>query len=243
MMKVLLTGAAGRIGQTLLPSFQEAYALRTFDRVPVEGDPDAIIGDVADREAVRRAVDGVDVVVHLAANPSGRATFDELLGPNLIGVNNVIHESSEARVRRVVFASTCQTVTGYPPDRERIDETVYPRPESVYGATKTFGELVGCWYHDNRGLEFVAVRIGAFQKNDSPGLRRDTRYRQVWLSPADAIQIFHKAVETPGVGLLIVSATSQTEFEHLSLQKARDVLGYEPHDNLSHIPITPGRAT
>lgn len=64
---VLLTGAAGGVGtlmRELLPPY--GYRLRLFDQRPVDGEPDAITAELADTEALREAVDGVDAIVHLA---------------------------------------------------------------------------------------------------------------------------------------------------------------------------------
>ena len=64
---VLLTGAAGGLGtlmRNLLPAF--GYELRLLDLRPIEGDPDAVTADLADKKAVREAVRGVEAIIHLA---------------------------------------------------------------------------------------------------------------------------------------------------------------------------------
>jgi NAD+ dependent glucose-6-phosphate dehydrogenase len=83
--RILLTGAAGRIGQALLADLIDEFEFVPFDRVPIEGWPSAVVGDITDRAALSGAVAGVDAVVHLAANASKHATFDELRAANIDG--------------------------------------------------------------------------------------------------------------------------------------------------------------
>ncbi len=91
-----------------------------------------------------------------------------------------------------------------------------PRPSSLYGATKVFGEVLGRYYHDRWGIEFVGIRIGWFQPYDSPLLRKEPGARNIWLSPGDAVRLFGRAIEKENVGYALVFGTSITQFERLS---------------------------
>ena len=106
-----------------------------------------------------------------------------------------------------------------------------PSPITTYGVTKVFGEILGRHYHDQRGLEFIAIRIGAFQPYDSQWLKAERGPHNVWLSPKDLVQILTLAIEKEGIGYEVVNATSKPRREHLSLDEARAVLGYEPVDD------------
>lgn len=113
---VLLTGAAGGLGtlmRELLPRY--GYELRLFDMRPAEGAPDAIVGDLGDRDAVREAVRGVDAVVHLAGI-SLEASFDKILKANIEGTYHLYEAAREEGVRRIVFASSNHAV-GHTPVR------------------------------------------------------------------------------------------------------------------------------
>lgn len=235
-LKVLLTGAAGMIGQQVLKPLQEAFELRTFDRRPVPGDPQALIGRLEDRASLRPALKGIEVVIHLAANPHGGAAIEDLIGPNVLGLDYLFQECRAARVRRVVFASTCQTVLNYPQDR-MVEVTDPVRPCSVYGASKVFGEALGRFYHDCHGLEFVGLRIGGFAEYPPRPSKTNWGLNALWLSPPDAAQVLRLAAERPGVKFLIAFATSRCDPEYLSLKPAREGLGYEPHDDVrQHYP-------
>ena len=222
------------MGPHLVPAFQEHYDLRTFDLRPVPGDPDAIVGDLQDFGALKRAMGGVEVLVHLAATSDEAPFLEKLVPNNVVGLYNAYQAALEAGVRRIVFASTAQTVSAYPGGR-RIEIEDPPRPGTLYGATKVFGEVLGRWYHDKRGMEFVGIRIGAFQPYDSDLFQKHAWARELCLSPRDAARLFRCAVEKERVGYALVFGTSITERERLSLRPARELLGYEPQDDIADI--------
>jgi uronate dehydrogenase len=231
-LKVLLTGAGGRIGPHLLPSFRERYELRVLDRNPIPDFPDTIIADLSDKEVLKQALEGVDVLVHLAA-ASDEAPFLEVLLPNnIIGLHNIFEAAREAGVRRIVFASTVQAVGFYPKDHKVVLSDP-PRSVSAYGVTKVFGETLGRWYHDKYKMEFVAIRVGAFQPYDSQLLRDYQGFRDVWLSPNDCAGLLHRAIEKTEVGYALVFGTSITAIEFLDRAPMKELLDFEPQDDVN----------
>jgi nucleoside-diphosphate-sugar epimerase len=229
-VNVLLTGPSGRLGPHLVAPFRERYQLRTFNLAP-SPEPNSYIGDLSKIEPLREAMRGCEVVVHLAAT-SDEAPFVEKLVPNnVIGLYNVLEAARLEKVRRVVFASSIHAMSFNLKGQETPVETdELPRPGTLYGATKVLGETLGRWFHDTHQLEFVALRIGAFQPYDSPWLA-ENKASDIWLSPRDAATLFQKAIEAPGIGYAIVNGTSKTTRERMSLQSAQDLLGYEPADD------------
>ena len=234
--KVLLTGAGGRIGPHILPTFADRFDLRVLDKHPVAGFPDTIIADLSDKAVLVEAMQGIDTVVHLAAQ-SDEADFVSVLVPNnVVGLWNTFDAAREAGVKRIVFASTVQAVDGYPRE-QTVEITDPPRPVSLYGATKALGEIMGRWYFDKHGVEFVGVRIAAWQDAATPWLRQAGGHiRSVWVSPRDGTEVLRRAVETPDVGYALVFATSRCNPQRLSLAPMREVLGYEPQDDIADIP-------
>ncbi len=135
--KILITGAAGRIGGYLATAWRDRYDLVLTDIRALEdtrGLP-FIQADLADLAAVEAACQGVDTVVHMGANPSPHATLEALLPPNIIGVYNVFEAARRAGCRRVVSASSIHAVFGYPADVQ-VHGSMPPRPRDLYGATK-----------------------------------------------------------------------------------------------------------
>ena len=234
-MRVLLTGPSGRLGPHLVEPFRARYDLATFDLAPSE-QPDSFVGDLSAIEPLRAAMRGADVVVHLAATSDEAPFVERLLGPNVVGIYNVLEAARLEKVRRVVFASSGQAVGRAARDENGVlrETDVLPRPHTIYGATKVWGETLGRHYHDKHGLEFIAIRIGAFEPYDSPKLARQGM-RDIWLSPRDAVELFQRAIETPDVGYAIVNGTSICAHPRFSLRSAREVLGYQPREDSSMI--------
>ncbi|MEU6345524.1 NAD(P)-dependent oxidoreductase [Streptomyces sp. NPDC046977] len=225
---ILLTGAAGGLGtlmRELLPA--HGYDLRLFDVAPVEGAPEAIIADLADRKALREAVRGVDAIVHLAAI-SLESSFEKILRANIEGTYHLYEAAREEGVRRVVFASSNHAV-GFTP-RPVGDDPLIPvdtprRPDTFYGLSKGFGEDLAQLYWDLHGLETVSVRIGSCFREPT-----SVRMLSVWMSPEDGARLFHAALTAEGVGHTVVYGSSANTRLWWDLSGAR-ALGYEPRDD------------
>ncbi|QIK09389.1 NAD(P)-dependent oxidoreductase [Streptomyces sp. Je 1-4] len=225
---VLLTGAAGGLGtlmRELLPPY--GYRLRLFDQRPVEGAPDAITAELADTEALREAVHGVDAIVHLAGI-SLEARFEKILRANIEGTYRLYEAARAAGVRRVVFASSNHAVgfTPRPADGSGAIPVDTPRrPDTYYGLSKGFGEDLASLYWDLHGIETVSVRIGScFPEPTS------VRMLSIWLSPADCARLLDAALTAPGVGHTVVYGSSANTRLWWDLSTAR-ALGYTPQDD------------
>ncbi|MFJ7042730.1 NAD-dependent dehydratase [Streptomyces sp. JV178] len=230
---VLLTGAAGGLGtlmRELLPAY--GYELRLLDLLPVEGEPDAIAADLADKEALREAVRGVDAIIHLAGI-SLEAPFEKILRANIEGTYHLYEAARQEGVPRIVFASSNHAV-GFTP-RPLGDPPLDPgalipidtprRPDTFYGLSKSFGEDLAQFYWDKYGLETVSVRIGScFPEPTS------VRMLSVWMSPADGARLFHAALTAEDVGHTVVYGSSANTRLWWDLTTAR-ALGYEPRDD------------
>jgi uronate dehydrogenase len=230
-LKVFLTGATGRVGRVFAPAFRELYRLRSLYRRPAPDDPTAVLGDLQDRDTLRSAMDGCDVLVHLAAVSRDAPFVEDLVPANIVGAYNIFDAAKEAGVRRIVYASTCHVVH-VRTATHTVDADAPLQPDSLYGASKAFGEVLGRFYHDRFGIEFAAIRIGWLLPYDDPELRTNDFKRRIWLSHRDGIALFRLAIEKPGIGCAVVHGTSLTSEEILSLRSARDLLGYDPQDDV-----------
>jgi len=232
---VLVTGAAGNVGGRVLAGLRRHFAVRAFDRVPVAGDATAHFGDLADRAAVDRAVAGIDTVVHLGACPSMDADFmRDLLKPNVEGLWHMLDAARLAGVKRFVFASSCNVAFGAKELTQLTPETMHVF--NPYGATKALGEVLGRWFFDTHGMEFLAVRIGYFSgRYAEPGLQQ-LFLRRIWLGPRDCARFFQLAVSAPPFGYGVVYACSRAPENYLDLSTARQLIGYEPEED---VPVPP----
>lgn len=232
---VLLTGAAGRIGTAFRIAHGHDYRFRLADlqpeslnETPGEGH-EARWLDAADAAACAAACAGIDTVVHLAADPSPEAGWeDSLLDNNIRGVVNIFRAASEAGCRRVIFASSVHAVGGYPPG-EPIADDAPPQPTNLYGASKAFGEAVAATYAA-AGLSGIAIRIGAY---DAPWFyeERDPRAAAAYVSARDLNQLLVRCIETPGVSYAVVAGVSANHPNRFNLRQTRALLGYAPVDD------------
>jgi uronate dehydrogenase len=226
--RVLLTGAAGRIGTCLRTGLRPGLReLRLSDRATLRAEHDAetvVAADLADREAVARAAEGVDAVVHLGGEP-GEADLEALLDPNVRGVFHVLDAARRAGVRRVVLASS-NHVTGFYAAGVPLKGGEPVRPDSLYGVTKAFGEALGRMYVDKFGLEVVCLRIGTFGERPTTA-----RHLATWLSPGDTVRLVSACLRAPSpLGFAVLYGASANTRGWWDLGPARR-LGYAPQDD------------
>ncbi|MDI2591533.1 NAD(P)-dependent oxidoreductase [Pseudomonas sp. 681] len=243
-LNVLLTGACGRIGKTFFEASKDRYTFVLADRIEpdfaVEAPHRFVRLDLADPAAVGAALEGIDVIVHLAGIPHATATFDELLPNNILATTYLFEAAANAGCKRLVFASSAQTIEGYPVDRQ-ITPGMQVMPANLYGVSKCYGEALCAFYAAKRGLSTIAIRIGAFEFPERHELT-NARDLSAWLSPRDAVQLLQKAVEVEGVQHLIAHGISNNRFKRLDLSETTRVLGYQPMDDAFQtfdIPIAP----
>lgn len=236
--RVLVTGAAGRIGTAFRTRFGDEYALRLVDRreIAEPAGHEALNADLVDLDTARRACERVDTILHLAAEPSPSATFYETLLPlNIQMTYNLFHAAAEQGCRRLIFASSIHAVNAYP-----LDYQIHPqdpiRPGDLYGVTKCFGEALCSYYADREGLSCIAVRIGTFGTREAVAESGDSRQLSLWVSHDDLCQLFHRCIEAPDdLRFLIVQGVSDNQFKPMDISNARQILGYEPRDNAFEI--------
>lgn len=231
--KVLVTGGCGKIGSYFVRFAADQYMIRVVDKVG--WDPkslgsfsgESVIADLQDPQACRQACEGMDMVIHLAAEPSPTAGFeDSLLGNNIIATYNMFRAAREAGCRRFIFASSVHAVAAYPPDVQ-IKVNMPVRPRNLYGVSKCFGEALAAYFAFNEGLPAIVLRIGAYVFPERP---RDLlpAEQDAFLSPADFNHLLIKCLETPDITFAIAHAISDNKFKRLDLTETREILGYQP---------------
>ncbi|MFD1626816.1 NAD-dependent epimerase/dehydratase family protein [Azospirillum griseum] len=235
-MLLLMTGAGGAVATALTPRLTAlGYRLRFSDRVRPAGlpdDADFVAAELTDEAAVFRACDGVDAVLHLGAI-SSEDSFERILEVNIRGSHHVFEGARRAGNRRVIFASSNHAIGMYPRSLT-IDETAAPRPDSYYGLSKAYGELLARFYWDKHGLESACLRIGSSEHKPS-----QKRHLSTWLSHDDFAHLIDRCLKAEGLGAAIfygVSANSQRWWRDQSAQ----TIGYHPQDNAEACAGLPG---
>jgi NAD+ dependent glucose-6-phosphate dehydrogenase len=137
-----------------------AFTLVDIRPTPNPGDHESHTADLSDLETVRTLCEGIDTVVHMAADPRTYAEFyADLLDANFKATYNIFRAAKDAGCRRVIFASSVNAVFGYPGSRQ-VRTTDAPMPGNVYGASKAFGESLGAYFGLVEGLSTLCIRIG-----------------------------------------------------------------------------------
>lgn len=230
--KVLVTGAAGYVARHIIPTLGRESDLRLLDIREI--DPalggDQVRADITSYEAMLDACAGIDTVVHLAAEPSLHASFEQLLQPNLVGVYNMFEAARQLGCSRVVFASSINTIMAYP-QGFGITPDMPVNPSNVYGAAKCFGEALARHYA-NLGLSSICVRIGQIREmTDSFETEPGEEYDGAWISTRDLAGLFESCVSAENIEFEVVHGQSLHARPRMSIESTCAVLGYTPRDD------------
>jgi uronate dehydrogenase len=227
MKKLVLTGAAGRLGSYLRePLTKLCDGLITTDLADDIGTlypgETYVKADLSSLDAMLKVLEGADMVVHFGAI-GDEAPWDDILQSNIIGAYNVWEAAYRCGVKRVVYASSVHAV-GMHKKTDTIGLDVPHRPDTYYGLAKCFSEDLASLYGDKRGVESVCMRIfSCAQANNARSIG-------TWLSYDDLIHLVERSVDSPVVGFSIVYGISDNDRAVVDNTKAGH-LGYRPKDN------------
>jgi uronate dehydrogenase len=229
-VRVLVTGAAGSIGQVVTVGLVDrGHDVVAFDRVPA---PDGLglpwhTGDCADADAVASvfAAEALDGVVHLAGHPD-EASLPDSLTSHTITTAALLDAMVEHGVRRFVYAGSNHAVGRTPRPRDgEVTVDHRPRPDTFYGVGKVAAEALMSLYADRYGLDVVSCRIGSFGPEPTT-----VRQLSTWLSPDDCVRMFEASLTAPAPGYAVLYGISRNTRAWWDLAPGR-ALGYEPQDD------------
>lgn len=187
--------------------------------------------DLADLDAARQACDGMDTVIHLAADPRTTAEFyKDLLDPNFKATFNMYRAAADAGCKRLVFASSVNAVAAYPHERQ-VRVTDAPCPLNVYGASKAFGESLGAYFAHIEGLSNISIRIGAVGDLRDLDVNAPDHLRAIYVTYRDLCHLLDRCVETPDIQYAVVHGVSKNARNWLDLTETSRLLDYHPVDD------------
>jgi uronate dehydrogenase len=225
--RLLLTGAAGRLGTELRRGLAPICAkLRVTDRVEIKNlqpNEEAVICELADQDAILEATKDVDAIVHFGGAPNEKP-WEEILNSSIRGSYHIYEGARKNGVKRVVYASSVHAI-GYHAIEDQIDASAPHRPDSLYGVSKCFVEDLGRLYWDKFGIESVALRI--FSSFDEFSDRR-----QLWsmLTFDDCIRLVEASLTAPRAAFSIVFGISNNKHKMVSNRLAAHI-GFDPQDS------------
>jgi nucleoside-diphosphate-sugar epimerase len=205
--RILVTGGSGHLGTAAMARLAETAEAIAFDLVPPRQDAPFIRGSVLDLEALRRAMAGIDVLVHVAAIPNPRDKPAEIVfDTNVRGAWHAFHAAAEAGVgKAVLISSECATGLCYqkgerPPDYLPIDEDHPLRPDEVYGLSKVAAETVAASFARSGRMDVAVLRplFVLFPHNHPEIAERGGLYHRDlwgWVEPADVAAAIAAAIE------------------------------------------------
>lgn len=227
VMRVLITGAAGKIGTALRNGLAGRYPLLrlcdTRDLGIARSGEETATADLTDPASATRVTAGMDAVVHLAG-VAHEDSWERILPNNIAATYNLFEAARESGVKRILFASSNHTV-GYYPARREVGIDVPPRPDSRYAVSKVLGEALGRLYADKFGVSVICLRIGSFRR--APESRRQLA---TWISPRDMVQLAIRSLETPNIHFAVYYGISANRRRRLT-DDAATVIGFKPMDD------------
>jgi nucleoside-diphosphate-sugar epimerase len=227
-MRILITGSSGHLGEALVRELGgEGHDVVGLDIL--SADTTTVTGSISDRGAVRRAIEGMDAVIHAATlHKPHVATHSKqkFVDTNITGTLTLLEEAVRAEVSRFVFTSTTSSFgNALRPEQPNaavwVTEDLAPIPRNIYGVTKTAAEDICQLVAEEHGLPCVVLRTSRFfpEADDMKHTMDDFAdanikaneylYRRVDI--ADVVSAHRCALERApqiGFGRFIISATT-----------------------------------
>jgi len=271
-MDVLVTGGAGRVGTAITDHLadRDDYSFTSLDLDP-HPDPavESVGGDAREAETVREHLEGTDAVVHLAHVPMDEGgPWERTIGwseghaENLRLHATVVGAAVDTGVDSLIYASSNHAVGMYEvlnapdiygPDTDlEVDHTVAPRPDSMYGTEKVYGEGLCHLAADAHGVRAYALRIcsvrdeahdhpygdaeagveaGRFERGSDDYDEQVARMKSMWQSRRDLAHMVDRCLQDDTVSFDVFYGVSDNDRRWFDIDHACEVIGYDPQDD------------
>ncbi len=230
MKKLLITGGFGKIAKHFVQSFNHKYEItvadivtnnETFsDNVQIEK------ADLMDFSACLKLCAGIDTVIHLAGIVDPVSESDEILETNIKTTQNIFKAAVASKCKRVIFASSAQTIESYPTDIQ-VNKNMLVKPKNIYGVSKCFGEALAAYHAYNNGLPSICLRIGAYEF-PRDFTKMNARDLSAFLHPDDFNQLLIGCIETKDIQHEVLNAISNNRYKRLDITESKEKVGYAP---------------
>ena len=230
MKKILVTGGFGKIGKHFIQNFAHKYEITAADiitekdvftdNVRVEK------ADLMDFSLCLKLCEGIDTVIHLAGIVDPISESDEILETNIKTTQNIFKASVKSKCKRLIFASSAQTIESYPTDIQ-VNKNMLVKPKNIYGVSKCFGEALAAYHSHNNGISAICLRIGAYEfpKDFTEMNARDL---SAFLHPDDFNQLLIGCIETENIKHEVLNAISDNRYKRLDITESKEKVGYAP---------------
>ncbi|MDO6564534.1 NAD(P)-dependent oxidoreductase [Amphritea sp. 1_MG-2023] len=240
--RVVVTGGAGRVGGYVVRQLLKSYEVVIADLVAGESGVEYIEADVMDLPALRKAFEGADAVVHLAAlDYDWNCAPEKYIDVNVRGTWHVLQAASEVNVQKVVLCSSVSACglsemrSDWKPTRLPIDETHENKPVQAYSVSKIVMEQMAKSFVDGTDMDVICLRPLAVVLDetleqyiefvDAP----DRHWLFYYVTAEDVATAFDCALKAEGLrfGTFFLSA-DDTSHPKPTLEWYADVIGVLP---------------
>lgn len=227
MKRLLITGASGGLGSVCrerLPHMADILRLSARKDIGPAAEHEEIVPcDLSDREAVENLVEGCDGIIHMGGQPN-EAPWEVVRNSNIDGMFNLYEAARIHGVKRIFFASSNHAI-GFYEQSQKLDANSPPKPDSLYGVSKVFGEALASMYYDKFGIETARVRIGS-----SFPEAQNHRMLSTWFSYDDLILLIERVFTVSRLGCPIIYGVSDNDCTWWDNSEV-GYIGWKPKDN------------
>jgi NAD+ dependent glucose-6-phosphate dehydrogenase len=260
---ILITGVYGLVGSCTyrhLVAKSEQYDVYgmdrhrrpsvrvTLDEVADLSDSHFFLSDMSDIGVLEQAFQGMDTVIHLAADPNDEAPWESTLKNNIEATYHMFEASKRAGVRRVIYASSIQVSFGYfyyvepfksihegkyenvPESFKRITPSDPTWPVNLYGSSKVFGETLARVYSSTTDLSCICIRMGGVHSLDNvpkPVLPNAS-------TKNDMVRLVELCVEAPdSMKFEILYGISDRDYRWVDIEHSAKTVGYVPENRIT----------
>jgi nucleoside-diphosphate-sugar epimerase len=230
MKKILITGGFGKIAKHFVQSFEHKYEITVADIVTSSGTFSNKVqiekADLLDFSICSKLCEGIHTIIHLAGIVDPISESDEILETNIKTTQNIFKAAVKAKCKRLIFASSAQTIESYPTDIQ-VNKNMLVKPKNIYGVSKCFGEALAAYYAYNKGISAICLRIGAYEfpKDFTEMNARDL---SAFLHPDDFNQLLNGCIETENIQYEVLNAISDNRYKRLDITESKEKVGYKP---------------
>lgn len=227
MKRLLITGAAGALGgECRRRCAHLAEIIRVSDIAdlgPAGPNEEVVQCDLSDAAAMMELTKDCDAILHFGGK-AYEGTWDVVRNSNIEGMYNLYESARQNGIKRIFFASSIHAV-GYSPVTGPVDPQMEICPDSLYGASKAFGEALARMYYHKFGIESICVRIASC-------LPQPVNHRNLatWFSYDDLVSLVERVFTVPVLGCPIMYGVSGNDRKWADNSDV-DFLGWKPQDN------------
>ncbi|WP_025719516.1 NAD-dependent epimerase/dehydratase family protein [Paenibacillus sp. 1-18] len=231
--KLLITGATGTIGKVIYEGLKREgkYVITAAD-LKRDDEAGIVEMDIHDAARLDDLTRGVDTVLHFAWIKDEGDFLGKVLSGNVSGAYKLYEAAVQNGVRRIIFASS-NHATGFYKVGETVNVEDPCRPDSFYGLSKCYIELLGRLYADQGKISSFNIRIGNFPGDDQP---HSERAAHIWISERDMLHLTICSIEARSdMGYLNLYGTSANTDNYYDISYLEELIGYKPQDNAAEL--------